>query len=111
MSGRRSASIAIWLLLLAAAAWIVAHARFTADLSAFLPARATAAQQALVDELREGVASRLILIDIDGGDGPQRALISGQLAESLRANPIFSSVNNGRVAASSPDQKIGRAHV
>jgi predicted exporter len=69
----RFVNVAIWLLLLAAAAWIIGHARFTADLSAFLPTRATAAQQALVDELREGVASRLILIDIDGGDGPQRA--------------------------------------
>ena len=102
----RLVSVAIWLLLLAAAAWIIAHARFTADLSAFLPTRATAAQQALVDELREGVASRLILIDIDGGDGPRRAQVSEQLAESLRANAAFSSVNNGRVTSSSADQKF-----
>jgi predicted exporter len=106
VSERRGASVAVWLLLLAAAAWIIAHARFTADLSAFLPARATAAQQALVDELREGVASRLVLIDIDGGDAPTRARISGQLAESLRVNSAFSSVNNGRVASSSKDQKF-----
>lgn len=106
MSGRRSVSVAAWLLLLAAAAAIIAHARFTADLSAFLPARATAAQQALVDELREGVASRLILIDIDGGDGASRAQISGELAERLRANPAFNSVNNGRAASSSADQKF-----
>jgi predicted exporter len=106
----RLVSVAIWLLLLAAAAWIIAHARFTADLSAFLPTRATAAQQALVDELREGVASRLILIDIEGGDGPQRAHVSQQLAESLRANAAFSSVNNGRVASSSADQKFVFEH-
>ena len=110
MNGRRGASVVAWLLLLAAAAWVIAHARFTADLSAFLPARATAAQQALVDELREGVASRLVLIDIDGGDAPTRAQISGQLAESLRANPAFSSVNNGRVASSSTDQKFVFEH-
>ncbi len=102
----RRVSVAIWLLLLAGAAWIIAHARFTADLSAFLPTRATAAQQALVDELREGVASRLILIDIDGGDGPQRAHVSEQLAESLRASASFSSANNGRVASSAADQKF-----
>lgn len=110
MSARRFASIGTWLLLLAAAAWIVAHARFTADLSAFLPARATAAQQALVDELREGVASRLILIDIDGGDAAQRAQLSGQLVDALRANTAFSSISNGRAVSSAEDQKFVFEH-
>ncbi|MGH8253057.1 MAG: MMPL family transporter [Steroidobacteraceae bacterium] len=106
MKNWRAGSVAAWLLLLAASGWIIAHARFTADLSAFLPARATAAQQALVDELREGVVSRLILIDIGGGDGPQRAQLSQQLAENLRASNAFSSVNNGRLSSSSADQKF-----
>ena len=103
---RRSTSILVWMALLAAAGWIVAHAHYTADLSAFLPARATPAQQALVDELREGVASRLVLIDIDGGERTQRAQLSQALATRLRANPAFRSVNNGRAAAAELDQRF-----
>ncbi len=107
---RRAASIVIWMALLAAAAWVVAHARYTADLSAFLPARPTPAQRALVDELREGVASRLILIDIDGGESAQRALLSQSLATRLRANPAFTTVNNGRSASSELDQRFVFTH-
>jgi predicted exporter len=107
---RRIASIVVWMALLAAAGWIVAHARYTADLSAFLPARPSPAQQALVAELREGVASRLILIDIHGGGRTQRAQLSQGLATRLRANPAFISVNNGRYASSEPDQKFIFTH-
>jgi predicted exporter len=107
---RRATSIFIWMALLVAAGWIVAHARFTADLSAFLPALPSPAQRALVDELREGVASRLILIDIDGGDRAQLALLSQGLATRLRANPAFTSVNNGRAASSESDQRFIFSH-
>jgi predicted exporter len=107
---QRTASILVWVALLAAAGWVVAHAHYTADLSAFLPARASAAQQALVEELREGVASRLILIDIDGGERAQRAQLSQGLATRLRSNPAFTSVNNGRNVSSDLDQKFIFTH-
>jgi predicted exporter len=107
---RRTASLVVWLALLLAAGWIVAHAHYTADLSAFLPSRASPAQRALVDELREGVASRLILIDIDGGEPAQRAQLSQGLATRMRANPAFMLVNNGRNASSDLDQRFVFAH-
>ena len=52
------------------AAWrwpcvVVARARYITDLSAFLPANPTPSQQLLVDQLRDGPASRLILIAIE----------------------------------------------
>ncbi|HLQ11875.1 MAG TPA: MMPL family transporter [Steroidobacteraceae bacterium] len=102
---RRRVTILAWMVLLAATGWIVAHAHYTADLSAFLPARPSPAQQALVDELREGVAARLILIAINGGERAQRAQLSQALATGLRADPAFVSVNNGRNAASESDQR------
>jgi len=107
---RRAASILLWILLLAAAAWIVAHARYTADLSAFLPTRPTPAQRALVEELREGVASRLILIAIEGGEKAQRARLSQELATGLRANTAFVSINNGRSVSSERDHAFVFTH-
>lgn len=103
---RRAASIVTWMLLLVAAGWIVVHAHYTADLSAFLPARPSPAQRALVEELRDGVAARLILIDIDGGDRTQRVQLSQGLATRLRANPAFTSINNGRAASPESDQRF-----
>ena len=101
---RRIVSLIVWVALLGAAICLVARAHYTADLSAFLPVRPTSAQRALVEELREGVASRLILIAIDGGELAQRAQWSQRLATGLRANSAFVAVNNGRSSASERDQ-------
>ncbi len=106
----RIVSLVVWVALLGAALWLVARAHYTADLSAFLPARPSLAQRALVEELREGVAARLILIAIDGGDPAQRAQWSQRLASGLRANPAFVAVNNGRNSASQPDQNLVFTH-
>ena len=57
------AAVTLWLAaLLFCAYWLLRHLTITADLSAFLPAAATRSQALLVKQLREGVASRLILI-------------------------------------------------
>ena len=53
---------AVWAAFVLAAIAVVACARYTTDLSAFLPRSPTATQRLLVNQLREGIASRLILI-------------------------------------------------
>jgi predicted exporter len=91
----RALSIGVWLLLAALAALIAARARYTADLSAFLPSAPTRAQQFLVEQLRDGLVSRLILVDIEGADSSARAKLSRELAARLRADPSFRSVMDG----------------
>ncbi|MEO7761074.1 MAG: MMPL family transporter, partial [Casimicrobiaceae bacterium] len=94
-SGRTWLPIAIWIGGLAACIAIIAHTRFTADLSAFLPRAPTAEQRVLVDQLRDGAVSRLLLIGIEGGDAATRARISKALGDELRRASEFSSVHNG----------------
>jgi predicted exporter len=48
-----------------------------------------------MDQLRDGLASRLILVGIEGADAPTRARLSKQSAQRLRADPAFVTVNNG----------------
>ena len=86
---------AVWGAFVLAALVIVTFARYTTDLSAFLPRSPTATQRLLVDQLREGIASRLILIGIEGADAAERARISLSMGARLRADPQFVSVNNG----------------
>src|SRR5271154_1038104 len=95
MNRRRAGVAALWIVSLAAASIIVARAHYITDLSAFLPAKPTPAQQLLVDQLRDGPASRLILIAIEGADPQARAQASLATASRLRRDPQFSSVNNG----------------
>jgi predicted exporter len=92
---RRVTAIALWLVLLMACGAIISRTRFTADLSAFLPSTPTPAQQLLMDQLREGIASRLILVGIQGADSPARASVSKEMAATLRKDSFFITVNNG----------------
>lgn len=74
---------------------IISRSHFTADLSAFLPSRPTAEQQLLMDQLKDGLASRLILVGIEGADASTRATLSKTIAQKLRSNPAFVTINNG----------------
>ena len=88
-------AVGLWLSLLAACGIVVARTSFTTDLSAFLPRSPTPTQQVLVDQLREGVASRWILIGISGDTPEKLAAVSRQLARDLRRQHTFTSVDNG----------------
>jgi len=97
-------AIALWLAFLVACAIITGRSHFTTDLSAFLPRSPTPEQKLLMDQLRDGLASRLILAGIEGADGPTRARLSKQMAQRLRAEPALANVNNGEPVNSERDR-------
>ena len=94
-SKRPRLAVALWLLILALSGWQLAHTRVVADLGAFLPPSATPAQQLLLDQMRSGVASRILLIAVSGSDDERLAEASRALAAKLRSNALFASVQNG----------------
>ena len=91
----RRHALALWLLCIAVATTITLRTHYIADLSAFLPSAPTPEQAVLLDQLRSGVAARLVLIGIEGGTAETRGNASRQLASALRASGAFESVNNG----------------
>jgi len=106
MSRRNGTAVAIWLLALAACLVIVWRSDYTADMSAFLPKSPTATQQLLVEQLKEGSLSRLLMIGIEGSDAADRARLSQDLAARLQASADFASVRNGSAAALARDREI-----
>jgi predicted exporter len=104
MKARRARIIAPWLIGVAAAVLIVARAHYITDLSAFLPAKPTPLQKQLIDQLRDGPASRLILIALEDGDAQVRAHVSSGLAQRLRADAEFSNVDNGEPVSAERDR-------
>jgi predicted exporter len=91
-------AVAIWLATLTLCAAIIARSPIGTDMSAFLPRSPGAAQQVLVDQLREGVVSRLLLVAIEGAPSDTLAALSKAMARQLRGAPDFASVNNGEDA-------------
>jgi predicted exporter len=98
MTRHRLAALAGWLAALGLAALLAANARYTADLSAFLPRAPTPAQQLLVDQLREGAVGRVMLIAVESTDAAARAALSREMTARLRADTRFAYVANGAAA-------------
>ena len=96
---QRRRALAVWLVCGVAAVWVTARSTYVADLSAFLPSTPTAEQAVLVDQLRTGIAAKLVLIGIEGGSAEARSEASLQLAQTLRQSGAFDAVNNGDASA------------
>jgi predicted exporter len=92
-------TLGLWLLAMLAGAAIVWNTHFTADMSFFLPARPSAEQQVLVDQIKEGVVSRLLMVAIAGGDERQRAALSRDLRGRLAKMAEFVAVQNGEAGS------------
>jgi predicted exporter len=89
---------------LAACAWLVSRASIVTDITAFLPGPATPQQRLLAEQLRDGVAARLVLVGIDApgaaaSASQAAAAASRRLAAALRADARFAFVANGEAAA------------
>ncbi len=99
-------AVVLWLVAVVAAGALAWRAHYVADLSAFLPASPTAEQAVLLDQLKSGATSRLVLIGIEGvpsgsseaSAGAARAEASRRVAAALRASGLFASVQNGETA-------------
>lgn len=102
----RTGAFVLWLAGLLLCGLVVLQARFTADLSAFLPQTPTREQKVLLDQLRDGVVSRLILVGIEGGDMAARASVSKAMAVRLRADAALASVSNGEPVDAERDQRF-----
>jgi predicted exporter len=103
--GRR-AILALWLATILASIAIIWRTPFNTDMSAFLPRSPSAAQRVLVDQLREGAVSRLILLAIEGAPKEVLASLSRKLGEQLRPSEAFGIVTNGEEAGLETDREV-----
>ncbi|WP_250515835.1 MMPL family transporter [Caballeronia sp. INDeC2] len=106
----RQPAVIAWLCFLAVCAGVIARTNFSADLSAFLPRAPSEQQRVLVEQLRDGLVSRLILVGIDGGDAAGRADVSRRVAAKLREDKRFSAINNGEPVGQARDERFVFEH-
>jgi predicted exporter len=92
-------ALLIWLAAMGLGLILLWNTRFSADVSFFLPSKPTPEQQVMVDQLREGAVSRLLMLSISGGDADQRADASRALRAALAGNDTLATVQNGEAEA------------
>ena len=97
-------ALTAWLLALCACALVIWRTQVVADLSAFMPKMPTARQQLLMDQFKDGIVARLIMVGIEGGDEGERASVSTALGRRLRQDASFLTVQNGDAETSAHDQ-------
>lgn len=106
MTLRRNAALLVWLAFVAACALVVSRTQFTTDMSAFMPRDPSPTQKIMVEQLRDGMVSRLILVGVDGAPVPVLARLSKDMAAALRAAPELAAVNNGEPAGMEKDYEL-----
>jgi predicted exporter len=94
-SERPRLAVAVWVVVLALSAWQLARTPVIADLGAFLPPSASPTQELLLEQMRSGVASRILLIALGGASEERLAGASRAAAAEMRASGLFASVQNG----------------
>ena len=99
----------VWLLAALGCGWIVATTPVTADLTVFVP-RADPVADLLLEQLRSGPTTRLILIGLSGDSEAARAQVSRRLAEQLQDNGRFTRVANGADALPEAELQTVFAH-
>jgi predicted exporter len=106
LRGSVTIRVAVWLAVLSLSLWVGLRSEFRADISAFLPRNPTPDQQLLVDQLKDGAVSRLILVAVDGNNPTSVASISKDMLTKLRVDPQWTIVSNGELVGADKDGKF-----
>jgi len=104
---RRFGVVGLWALAMAYGLWLVAaQVSVHSELADLLPEGTTATQRLLLTQVRTGVAGRLMLLAIEGGDPDDLAQASREFGQQLRATGHFNVIGNGALALSKQDQEL-----
>lgn len=100
-------ALGIWVALMAVCAgWLYRSLTIGTDMAGFLPPSTTPTQRLLVNQLRDGVAARLVLIALEGAPPETLAQASRDLAQRLRASGLFGLISNGDLAAAEKERAL-----
>ncbi|WP_458094981.1 MMPL family transporter [Roseomonas sp. WA12] len=76
------------------------------DMADFLPPAATPEAGFLLDELREGAATTLLLVGLEGAEEGELARVSRVMGEAMRGSGRFAFVGNGTADLTEPEQVL-----
>ena len=100
-----------WMVLMvAAASWFAMALHVGSDFSAFLPGGQSQTQRIFSREMRDGITSRLLLIELAQDDARRLAAMSKAMARALAESPEFRYVANGEGAFGAAELALIERH-
>jgi predicted exporter len=97
----------LWLLVLAASCILfLKQANVVTDMTSLMPGATSSTDKLMLQQLRQGPASRMLIIGLSGSNPEQLAEFSTALIEHLRSSDHFVYVNNGGEEASDKDREF-----
>jgi predicted exporter len=97
----------LWAGLLGLGGLIVARSmQVESDLRLFLPAAESTEERILLDELKEGPGTRVLLVALSGPPAVELPALSDRLASRLRDDPVFARVENGTLQSDPALQEV-----
>lgn len=97
----------LWAVLLAIGSLVVTRTlNVDSDLRLFLPAARSTEERILLDELKEGPGTRVLLVALSGLPQEQLPSLSERIADRLRDNAAFARVENGTLQADPAMQEL-----
>lgn len=104
-------AIPLWLLLVAVCAAIIWRSPpLSRDLTYFLPRQPAVADRILIEQLRSGYPSRLVLLALGGAEPETLATASDRLTAALRADAAFERIDNGHGPRSEREARLLAEH-
>ena len=105
--GLRVVVLGIWTLAMACGLWLVTtRVAVHSELADLLPEGTTATQRLLLTQVRTGIAGRILLLAIDGGEPGALADASRAFSQRLLATGHFDVVGNGAQVLAKSDQDV-----
>ncbi|HEY8609836.1 MAG TPA: hypothetical protein VIL69_00935, partial [Roseomonas sp.] len=104
---RGAAPAALALLFLAALGFLLFRfVEIRTDMADFLPPAATPEAAFLLGELREGAATTLLLVGLEGAEEAELVRVSKAMGDTMRGTGRFAFVGNGTADLTEPEQEL-----
>ncbi|TKS60653.1 MAG: hypothetical protein EWM72_01203 [Nitrospira sp.] len=99
--------VLVWVVLITGAFWFTAtRLSVHSELGDLLPEGTTATQRLLLNQVRSGLAGRLMLLAIEGAQPDELARLSKALGDGLRGNAQIDFVGNGMQGLSPEERQV-----
>ncbi|ULA62745.1 MAG: membrane protein, inferred for ABFAE pathway [Nitrospira sp.] len=104
---QRLGVVALWAAAMACGLWLVTtKVSVHSELADLLPEGTTATQRLLLTQVRTGIAGRILLLAIEGGEPDALVQASREFGQQLRATGQFDVVGNGEQALAKLDKEL-----